>query len=71
VNEEGLVEVDRGTFSIEPSLHVDGCLVTWADAEIVQMLEEGWLPIPSSPSAFRPWRATTPRRCGPPPRTCW
>jgi hypothetical protein len=48
VNEEGMVEVDRGTFSIEPSLHVDGHLVTWADAEIAQTLEENWLPIPSS-----------------------
>ena len=34
LNEEGMVEVDRGTFSIEPFLFVDGRLVTWADAEI-------------------------------------
>jgi hypothetical protein len=52
MNEEGLVEVDRGTFSIEPSVYADGRLVTWADAEIVQTLEDGWLPIPSSV-----WRA--------------
>jgi F5/8 type C domain-containing protein len=52
MNEEGLVEVDRGTFSLEPSVHLDGRLVTWADAEIVQTLEDGWLPIPSSV-----WRA--------------
>src|SRR5262249_48115810 len=52
MNEEGLVEVDRGTFSIEPSVYVDGQLVTWADAEIVQTLEHGWMPIPSSV-----WRA--------------
>jgi hypothetical protein len=48
VNEEGLVEVDRGTFSIEPFLFVDGALATWADAEITQDLAEGSLPIPSS-----------------------
>jgi hypothetical protein len=52
VNEEGLVEVDRGTFSLEPSVWIDGRLVTWADAEVAQALEDGWLPIPSSV-----WRA--------------
>jgi F5/8 type C domain-containing protein len=48
MNEEGLIEVDRGTFSIEPSVYVDGRLVTWADAEVAQTLEDGWIPIPSS-----------------------
>lgn len=48
MNEEGLVEVDRGTFSLEPFLSADGALVTWADAEIVQELADGSLPIPSS-----------------------
>src|SRR6185295_16333447 len=52
MNEEGLVEVDRGTFSLEPSLWVDGRLVTWADAEVTQVLEDGWAPMPSSV-----WRA--------------
>ncbi|MBP1684125.1 MAG: hypothetical protein H6Q33_268 [Deltaproteobacteria bacterium] len=48
INEEGAVEVDRGTFVIEPFVHVDGRLLTWADAEVVQTLEDDWLPIPSS-----------------------
>ncbi|MBY0274000.1 discoidin domain-containing protein, partial [Candidatus Binatia bacterium] len=48
MNQEGLVEADRGTFSLEPFLHVDGALVTWADAEIAQELADGFLPIPSS-----------------------
>lgn len=52
MNEEGLVEVDRGTFSLEPFLFTDGALVTWADAVIVQELADGFLPIPSSV-----WRA--------------
>jgi hypothetical protein len=51
-NEEGLVEVDQGTFSIEPFLFVDGRLVTWADVALTQSLELGYLPIPSSA-----WRA--------------
>jgi hypothetical protein len=52
VNEEGMVEVDRGTFSIEPFLFVDGHLVTWADAETRETLHGRRLPVPSSV-----WRA--------------
>ena len=52
LNEEGLLEVDRGSFSLEPFLFADGQLVTWAEAEISQQLQDGSLPIPSSQ-----WRA--------------
>ena len=45
-NEEGMVEVDRGTFSIEPLLFADGRLITWADVTLTQTLEQGYLPIP-------------------------
>jgi hypothetical protein len=48
MDEEGRVEVDRGTFSLEPFLLVDGRLVTWADAAVTQELDEQHLPIPSS-----------------------
>jgi hypothetical protein len=48
INEEGMVEVDRGTFSIEPFLFTDGRLVTWADVAVSQELEHGYMPIPSS-----------------------
>ncbi len=48
LNEEGMVEVDEGTFSIEPFLWLDGRLITWADAAPGQQLEDGYLPIPSS-----------------------
>lgn len=47
-NEEGMVEVDKGSFSIEPFLLVDGGLITWADVAPIQTLERGYLPIPSS-----------------------
>jgi hypothetical protein len=52
MNEEGMVEVDRGTFSIEPFLFADDRLVTWADAESRETLHGRRLPIPSSV-----WRA--------------
>jgi len=52
MNEEGMVEVDRGTFSVEPFVHVDGRLITWADADISVTLEHQWIPVPSSV-----WRA--------------
>ena len=31
LSEEGMLEVDKGAFSIEPFLFVDGALVTWSD----------------------------------------
>ncbi|HEY5755618.1 MAG TPA: discoidin domain-containing protein, partial [Steroidobacter sp.] len=48
LNEEGMFEPDRASFSLEPFLHVDGELITWADAEISVSLANGVLPIPSS-----------------------
>ncbi len=47
VNEEGMVEVDRKGFSIEPFLYEDGRLITWRDVQAEQTLAEGYLPIPS------------------------
>ena len=46
--ETGAIEVDRGSFSLEPFLFVDGALVTWADAGTTVELAERWLPIPSA-----------------------
>jgi hypothetical protein len=48
LNEEGMLEPDRGSFSLEPFLFADGELVTWADAEIAVTLAQACLPIPSS-----------------------
>ncbi len=47
LNEDGMLEVDRGTFAIEPFLYVGEGLVTWADGSPTQELEQGFLPIPS------------------------
>jgi hypothetical protein len=48
MNEEGMVEVDKGSFSIEPFLYSSGRLVTWADVGLHQELAKAYLPLPSS-----------------------
>lgn len=47
LNEEGMIEVDDGSFSLEPFLRSGGELVTWADVELHHGLAEGCLPIPT------------------------
>ncbi|HLK11125.1 MAG TPA: discoidin domain-containing protein [Candidatus Binatia bacterium] len=47
LNEEGMLEVDRGAFSIEPFLHTDAGLITWDAVRTSQQLDAGSLPIPS------------------------
>jgi hypothetical protein len=47
-NEEGMVEVDKGSFSVEPFLYTGGRLLTWADVTLAQGLEQDYLPIPWS-----------------------
>ena len=48
LNEDGLVELDEGSCTLEPFMYLDGRLVTWADCTITQTLEQGELPIPSA-----------------------
>src|SRR5439155_857429 len=47
LNEEGMLEVAKGGFSIEPFLYADGALVTWHSVTTDQELQDGYLPIPS------------------------
>ncbi|HEY6140840.1 MAG TPA: hypothetical protein VI670_24055 [Thermoanaerobaculia bacterium] len=47
VGEDGNVEPFKGGESIEPFLIVNGKRLTWADVEITQSLQDGYLPIPS------------------------
>ncbi|HUU82173.1 MAG TPA: discoidin domain-containing protein [Phycisphaerae bacterium] len=42
----GALEVDRGSFRIEPFLFTDRRLITWADAETEQRLTDDYLPVP-------------------------
>ncbi|WP_363800908.1 discoidin domain-containing protein [Lysobacter firmicutimachus] len=54
IGEDGAIEPNKGGFSVEPFLLTDrgagvsahGRLLTWADAQIGQNLQDGYLPIP-------------------------
>jgi hypothetical protein len=44
--EDGRIEAGKAQFSIEPFVYMEGRLLTWADGETEQGLEDGRLPIP-------------------------
>jgi hypothetical protein len=46
VNEEGMIEVGRGKFSIEPFLYADGKLLTWNDVKTSVAANPESLPLP-------------------------
>jgi len=46
INEEGMIEVGRGQFSIEPFLYTDGKLVTWNDVKTSVASNPEALPLP-------------------------
>ncbi|HEX3532912.1 MAG TPA: discoidin domain-containing protein, partial [Gemmatimonadaceae bacterium] len=46
INEEGMIEIGRGQFSIEPFLFADGKLVTWNDAKTSVTPNREALPLP-------------------------
>jgi hypothetical protein len=46
INEEGMVEVGRGQFSIEPFLYVNGKLLTWNDVKTSVVGNPEGLPLP-------------------------
>ena len=56
LNADGMVEVDQGSFSIEPMLWVKGRLVTWTDLTPRQELLGGWMPVPSVIWETEDWR---------------
>ena len=56
MNEEGMVEVAPGSFSIEPMLRVKERLFTWADVATRQELAQGYLPVPSVTWQSEEWR---------------
>jgi hypothetical protein len=56
MNDDGMVELDQGSFSIEPMLWIDGRIVTWADVQPRQELLEGWMPVPTVIWEGEGWR---------------
>jgi hypothetical protein len=58
-NEDGLIEVGRAGWSLEPFLYSDGSLATWHELASCQTLELGELPIPSASGAADGIRLTT------------
>jgi len=56
MNDDGMVEVDQGSFSIEPMLWAENRLVTWADVNSRQELLEAWMPVPSVIWETANWR---------------
>lgn len=46
INTDGMVEVDKSHFSLEPFLVVEDSLYTWHEAASRATLEEGYLPMP-------------------------
>jgi hypothetical protein len=56
MNDDGMVEVGQGSFSIEPMLFIDERLFTWADIASRQELEDDWMPVPSVIWEAADWR---------------
>jgi len=56
MNDDGMVEVGQGSFSIEPMLSIDERLITWADVESRQELLQDWMPVPSTIWETEQWR---------------
>ena len=47
INEQGMIEVDRLGFSLEPFLRLDNEFLTWNDVSVKQTLAHNTLPIPT------------------------
>lgn len=47
INEDGMIEVDKNKFSLEPFIYLNNKFITWHDAEKIQSLLNDYLPIPA------------------------
>ena len=47
INEQGTIEVDKQSFSLEPFIQLNDKLLTWNDVQLNPSLENKYLPIPS------------------------
>jgi hypothetical protein len=55
MNDDGMVEVSQGSFSLEPMLWIGGMLVTWADVAAQASLLDGWMPVPTVRWSHADW----------------
>jgi hypothetical protein len=69
VGEDGAVEPDKGSFSVEPLLFFDGKLLRWSDVATAQTLEDDDLPIPHVVWRKGPLRLTITAFAFGPPRS--
>ncbi len=56
MNDDGMVEVRQGSFSLEPMLWIEQRLVTWSDVTPRQSLRDAYLPVPSVFWEAADWR---------------
>ena len=56
INDDGMVEVGAGSFSIEPMLWIKDRLFTWTDVISRQELLDNWMPVPSVIWETADWR---------------
>jgi hypothetical protein len=56
MNGDGMVEVNQGSYSIEPMLWIKERLFTWSDVTSRQELLNGYLPVPSAIWETPEWR---------------
>ncbi len=47
INEEGMIETSKESFSIEPFLFYNNKFITWSNVKLKQGLEQNYLPIPN------------------------
>lgn len=47
LSEDGALELERRSASVEPFVYGEGKLLTWAEGQTSQSLEQGYLPIPT------------------------
>jgi hypothetical protein len=47
ISEDGALEARQGGFSVEPFVEDGGALVSWADVDVSQSLQDGYLPVPT------------------------
>ena len=59
ISEDGAIELSRGGVSVEPFVVADGRVHGWADVQITQSLQDGYLPIPSVTWRSASWELQT------------